>query len=200
LKLLYLLIVKYKEVIKINNIEVLESQLRQVFASVVWTHKIQEKQADRYLRKYKLLEFIKVTLSAITSSGIFAAIFVDNKWLKIITAIISGASLFITTYYKSYDLKSLQKQHKKSAIELLELREDLVSVLCDIKIDKYNEDELTKKRDELLKRKIKIAKCTLDPDEEAVKEASDNLKKRQDNTYSDDEIDSYLPKLARKNK
>ncbi|OSA79384.1 hypothetical protein B2H89_13035 [Clostridium botulinum] len=183
-----------------SNIEVLESQLRQVFASVVWTHKIQEKQADIYLRKYKFLEFIRITLSAITSSGIFAVIFVDNKWLKIITAIISGVSLFITTYYKSYDLKSLQKQHKKSAVELLELREDLVSVLCDIKVDKYNEDKLAEKRDEIIKRKIKIAKCTLDPVEKAVKEASDNLKKRQDNTYSDDEIDSYLPRLARKSK
>lgn len=30
--------------------EYLESQLRQKFASVVWTHKIQEKQADYYKR------------------------------------------------------------------------------------------------------------------------------------------------------
>lgn len=94
----------------------------------------------------------------------------------------------------------MQKQHKKSAVELLELREDLVSVLCDIKVDKYNEDELSEKRDEIIKRKIKIAKCTLDPVEKAVEEASDDLKKRQDNTYSDDEIDSYLPKLPRKSK
>jgi len=76
----------------------------------------------------------------------------------------------------------------------------LVSVLCDIKIDRYNAEELAKKRDELIKRKIEIAKCSLDPDEKAVDEASDNLKKRQDNTYSDDEIDSFLPSLARKNK
>jgi 3-deoxy-D-manno-octulosonic-acid transferase len=147
-----------------------------------------------------MLEFWRITLSAVTSSGICAVIFVDNIRLKIATAIISGISLFISTYYKSYDLKSLQKQHKKSAIELLELRENLVSALCDIKINKYDEEELVKKRDELIKRKIQIAKCTLDPDEKAVDEASNNLKKRQDNTYSDDEIDSYLPNLARKNK
>lgn len=30
------------------KIEVVESQLRQIFISVAWTHKIQEKQADIY--------------------------------------------------------------------------------------------------------------------------------------------------------
>lgn len=83
---------------------------------------------------------------------------------------------------------------------MLELREDLISVLCDIKIGRYNEEELKNKRDLLLKRKIDIAKNTVDPDEKAVDKASENLKKRQDNTYSDEEIDSYLPILARKNK
>ena len=34
----------------------------------------------------------------------------------------------------------------------------------------------------------------------AVKKASKALKVRQDNTYSDEEIDSYLPVALRKNK
>lgn len=106
--------------------------------------------------------------------------------------------MFITTYFKSYDLKSLQKQHKKTAVELLELREDLVSVLCDIKTGRYTEEELKVKRDLMLKRKIDIAKNTIDPDDKAVNKASDNLKNRKDNTYSDNEIDSFLPILARK--
>lgn len=80
----------------------------------------------------------------------------------------------------------------------LELREELISVLCDIKMNKYTEDELLKKRDDLIKKKIKIANNTLDASEEAVNQASKNLKDRQDNTYSDEEIDSFLPLSARK--
>ena len=34
--------------------EYLESQLRQKLASVVWTHKIQEKEADYYKRLYSI--------------------------------------------------------------------------------------------------------------------------------------------------
>jgi hypothetical protein len=178
----------------------LESQLRQIFASVVWSHKIQEKQADIYLSRYNFLEFLRILLAALTSSGIFAVVFIDNFYLKLVTAIVSAISLFITTYFKSYDLKSLQKQHKKSALEWLELRENIMTVLCDISLNKYSEDELIKKRDEFFKKKIEIAKETLDPEEEAVNQASKNLKNRQDNTYTDEEIDSYLPQLARKNK
>lgn len=37
-----------------------------------------------------------------------------------------------------------------------------------------------------------------DAEEKAVKRASDNLKNRGDNTYSDEEIDSFLPIFLRK--
>ncbi|WP_252229823.1 SLATT domain-containing protein [Clostridium sp. ZBS15] len=182
-----------------NNIDIIEGQLRQIFAGTVWTHKIQEKQSDICLDRYKKLENSRIALSAITTSGIFAVVFIDEFALKVVTAIISAISFFINTYFKTYDLKSLHKQHKKSALDLLELREELISVLCDIKLGKYTEDSLRSKRDEILKKQIDIYKKCLDTEEEAVNKASDNLKNRQDNTYSDDEIDSFLPVLARKN-
>lgn len=167
---------------------------------MVWSHKIQEKQADIYLSRYNCLEFLRILLAALTSSGIFAVVFIDNFWLKLVTAIVSAISLFITTYFKSYDLKNLQKQHKKSALEWLELREDIMTVLCDISLNKYDEADLVTKRDGFIKRKIEIAKSSLDCQNKAVKGASDDLKIRGDNTYSDEEIDGFLPILARKNK
>ena len=139
-------------------------------------------------------------MAALTSSGIFAVVFIDNFYLKLVTAIVSAISLFITTYFKSYDLKTLQKQHKKSALEWLELRENMMTVLCDIALNKYDEDELISRREEFIKRKIEIAKLSLDCSNRAVKRASRDLKVRGDNDYSDNEIDSFLPQLARKNK
>lgn len=182
----------------INKLEILEGQIRQVFAGTVWTHKIQEKQADIYLTKYKCLENWRIGLSAVTTSGIITVVFIDKFWLKVVTAIISGVSFFINSYFKMYDLKSLYKQHKTSAINLLELREELISVLCDIKLGKYDEISLGEKRDEVLKKQMSIYKKCLDAEGKAVDRASDNLKRRQDNTYSDEEIDSYLPVIARK--
>ena len=188
----------WEEEIFINNIEVLESQLRNMFAGVVWTHKIQEKQADIYLNRLKILEFFRIGSSAITASGIFAVMFIDKFSLKIATAIISLLSLFINSYYKTYDLKGLQKQHKKSALALLEIREEFITVLCDIKLNKYTEDDLIKKRDDLLKRQMNIYKGALDASTDAYNKTQKALKIQKDNTYSDEEIDSFLPIVARK--
>lgn len=146
------------------------------------------------------METFRIVLSAITTSGICAVVFIDEYWLKVLTAIISMVSLFINSYFKVYDLKALQKQHKKSAIDLLELREEIIAVLCDIKIKKYNEDELAVKRNEILEKQMRIYKECLDASNKAVERASENLKGRKDNTYTDEEIDSFLPILARKNK
>lgn len=171
-----------------------------MFAGIVWTHKIQEKQADIYLEKHNTMETLRITLSAITTSGIFAVVFLDENWLKILTAIISMISLFINSYFKVYDLKALQKKHKSTANDLLELREEMIAFLSDIKLGNYNEERITEKRDEFLKRQMKIYKESLDVSSKAVDRASENLKRRGDNTYSDEEIDSFLPILARKNK
>lgn len=170
-----------------------------MFAGVVWTHKIQEKQADIYLDRFNMLEFFRLSSSAVTMSGIFAVIFIDKFWLKVATAIISVISLFINSYYKTYDLKGLQKQHKKSALDLLELREEFISVLCDIKINKYDEDNLIKKRNELSQKQMCIYKESLDTSADAYERAQKALKQQNDNTYSDEEIDSFLPIIARKN-
>ena len=64
----------------------------------------------------------------------------------------------------------------------------------------YFKDSLIDKRDEILKEMFEIERNCLDASNRAVKEASKNLKVRKDNTYSDEEIDSFLPILARKNK
>ena len=121
-------------------IEITESEIRQIFASVVWTHKIQEKQADIYLQRYNILVNSKITLSALTASGICSAVFLDKQWIKVWTAIASLLSLFINSYFKEYDLKKLQKEHKNSALQLLELRNKIISILCDIKLGRYNKD------------------------------------------------------------
>ncbi|MGU9050426.1 SLATT domain-containing protein [Clostridium perfringens] len=173
--------------------------MRQIFASVVWCHKIQEKQSDIYLFRNNVLDVSRIILSALTSSGIFAILFVDNFILKLITALISAVTLFINTYFKSYNLKLMHKQCKTTAIEFLELREDIVSTLCDIKIDKYTEEELREKRNKFIGRKMEIVKCSPEASNRAVKKAGDALKIKNDNTFTDEEIDSYLPVLARKN-
>ena len=47
---------------------------------------------------------------------------------------------------------------------------------------------------------MKIYINMLDCSDKAVEKASESLKEKGDSTYSEEEIDSFLPILARKNK
>lgn len=94
-----------------------------MLASIVWTHKIQEKQSDIYKWWYNFWETIRIVAGAVTTSGIIAILFLDEYWIKVITAGISIITLFIDSYLKVYDLKVLSNTHKSSALDLLKLRE-----------------------------------------------------------------------------
>ena len=177
---------------------VLESQLRQIFASVVWTHKIQEKQADIYRNRYNCLETLKIVAAAVTSAGVMSIIFTDGFILKLITAIISMVSVGITTYFKTFDLPGLASEHKASALQLIKIREQIISLLCDIKMNSIDEGKVCQVRDTLMEKMNSIYEGCLDASKKAVNKAESDLKKEGAFTYSDEEIDSYLPIYLRK--
>lgn len=181
-----------------KKIEIIESQLRHIYAQIVWSHKIQEKQADIYRKRQNRCEVMRIVTSSLTSSGIIASILVDSELVKIITAIISFITLFINSYLKSYDLATLASEHKNSALELLDLRNRLSSTLTDIKIDDLQLEDIKEIRDGYINEIEGVYKNCRDASNKAVEKARISLTKIQDNTFSDEEINSYLPVYTRK--
>ena len=59
----------------LGQYQVLLDVVRQQYASVVWTHKIQEKQADIYFKRYNCLETVNIIFASATSCGIVSTIF-----------------------------------------------------------------------------------------------------------------------------
>ena len=147
-----------------------------------------------------VLEFCKILSSAITTSGLLTCFFIDEVALKIITTVFSAICLFINTFYKTYNLKESRDSHKLSALEFLQLKNETICVLSDIKLRKIDIDEATKKRDDILLKYHDICKRSLSTCDRAVKKASKALKIQKDNTFSDEEINSYLPVELRKGK
>ena len=49
---------------------ILEDSVRNTFGGVIWSHKIQEKQADIYSSQYKYMETAKIVAASLTSVGI----------------------------------------------------------------------------------------------------------------------------------
>ena len=107
----------------------LESQTRMLFHGAVWSHKIQEVEADRLSCQYRILEFITICTSAVTTSGVVGALFINNRIVQILTAICSVLSLFSSIYCKNVDFKQRAKEHKITALRFLDVREKFVVLL-----------------------------------------------------------------------
>lgn len=179
--------------IVIDNYEVLEDVVRNSYSGVVWSHKIQEKQSDIYAEKFKKMETINIGSASLTSVGIIAMVFTDPLWLKLVSALVSFASVYITAYFKSFDLQKLITSHKSTANKLVVVRDRYKVLLTEIKLQSDSVANLLSKYDDLVKETDAIYLEAPSTTDEAVDRASEALKIKKDNTLSDEEIDSFLP-------
>ena len=71
------------------QIEILQSQIRETFGRVVYSHKTQEKCADIVLKLHKKLKLLLIIISALVTTSFFVKIFGDNQWSLIVGVILS---------------------------------------------------------------------------------------------------------------
>ncbi|WP_271628829.1 SLATT domain-containing protein [Caldicellulosiruptor sp. DIB 104C] len=177
-----------------ESINILETQIRQCFGSIVWTHKTHEKQADLYLKNFNKFKITQIILSAVTTSGLIISILGDNKIGTIISTVLSAILLCINLIFLNYDLSKMAQKHIDTANKLWEVREEYISLLTDIKAGFLDEDTIRIKRDELNRKVAEIYNNAPRTTSKAYKLASEALKKNEEFTFSDDEIDRFLPK------
>lgn len=180
-----------------NEYQILLDEVRQSYASVVWTHKIQEKQADIYRENYKKLEISNILVASGTSCGIVSTIFCDNVIAKIISAGLSFISLVITAYFKSFDIKGMEHQNKEYANKLLIIRNRLLHIIGDIHMQKRNVDEINVDYIKVIDALNELYMEAPSTTQEAVNAASEALKVNNEYTYTDEEIDNFLPPTLR---
>lgn len=185
----------------IDDYKTLEDTVRDSYASIVWSHKIQEKQADIYAKKFKKMETVNIVAASLTSVGIVALIFTDPLWLKLVSALISFATVYITAYFKSFDLQKFITSHKAAANKLIAVRDQYKVLLTEIKLKADSVENLLARYKELVEKTDAIYLEAPTTTDEAVDKASEALKVKKDNTFTEQEIDSFLPlSLRRGNK
>ena len=67
-----------------SQYQTLESQVREIYGRVIYTHKTQEKCADIALARLQTIKLTQIILSALTTTGIFFLRFFSNlqNWLN----------------------------------------------------------------------------------------------------------------------
>ena len=183
-----------------RDYQVLLDLVRQNFASVVWTHKVQEKQADIYVEYYAKLQTMNIIAASITSCGIVSTIFAGDAFqlvLKIVTATLSFFTLCITAYFKSFDLQTLGKQNKEAANQFLVIRNELLQIIGDIHIQKESLQDIEGRYSEIIGRLNELYVSVPSTTDKAIKRATQALSIKQEYTYSEEEIDRFLPASLR---
>jgi len=172
----------------------IEGQLRECYGRVVYSHKTHEKCADILLARLGTIKMWQIVLSALTTAGFIGAIFGAGAVGAILGVLVSTALLTLNAYTKSYDLGELAQKHKQAANDLWLIREQYLSLLVDLSMGERPIEALQGQRDALVEQLHNVYSGAPSTTYEAYRKAQIALQRLEDMTFTDDEIDAFLPK------
>lgn len=179
---------------------ILEGQLRECYGRVVYSHKTHEKCADILLTRLGRLKLLQIILSAVTTAGLIGAFLGAGKAAVGVGLMLSAALLVLNAYAKNYDLGELAQKHKQAAIDLWLVREKYLSLLTDLAMKERPIEALQAGRDALLDELHNVYAGAPSTTFTAYKKAQEALQRSEDLTFSDSEIDAFLPEILRHRK
>lgn len=178
----------------IENINVIEGQLRECYGRVVYSHKTHEKCADILLERQGCIKLLQIILSAFVTGGIMSTFFGTKEVATAISAGLSAILLALNAYTKDYDLGEIAQKHRQAGSDLWLIREKYLSLLTDIRVGDVVLELIQTRRDALLNELHVVYDGAPSTNFKAYRKAQESLKNLEDMTFSDEEIDAFLPR------
>jgi len=160
----------------------------------VYSHKTHEKCADILLTRLSRIKLSQIILSALSTGGFIAAVFGAGEIGALVGILVSTTLLVLNAYTKDYDLGELSQKHRQAGADLWIIREKYLSLITDLRMGEKPIESLQKERDELLEKLHAVYSGAPSTTYKAYKKAQEALKQLEDMTFSDAEIDAFLPK------
>lgn len=177
---------------------ILEGQLRECFGRVVYSHKTHEKCADILVERLSRIKLSQIILSAITTGGFIAAVIGPGRAAALVGVVVSALLLVLNAYTKNYDLGEIAQKHRRAAADLWMIRERYLSLLTDLRMCEKPLETLQTERDQLLVDLHAVYTGAPSTNYKAYRMAQIALQQLEDMTFSDEEIDAFLPKELKK--
>ena len=172
---------------------ILEGQLRECYGRVVYSHKTHEKCSDILLDRLSSIKLWQIILSALTTGGFISTFLGAGEIGAGIGLVLSTILLVLNAYTKNYDLGELAQKHKQAANDIWLIRERYLSLLTDLAMKEKPIEKIKERRDELLESLHAVYVGSPGTTFEAYRKAQSALQTKEDMTFSDDEIDAFLP-------
>ena len=178
--------------------EVLEAQLRECFGRVVYSHKTHEKCADILQSRLARIKLWQLILSAVTAGGIIAVVFGAGTAAAWVGVVVSTTLLALNAYTKDYDLGELSQKHRQAGTDLWIIREKYLSLITELRMGIKPVETLILERDKLLEELHGVYSGAPSTTYKAYRKAQEALQRLEDMTFSDAEIDAFLPTELKK--
>ena len=174
--------------------QILEGQLRECFGRVVYSHKTHEKCADILLKREGRIKLWQIVLSVLTTGGLVSVLLGTGTIGTIITSLVSAGLLGLNLYTRNHNLAELVQKHKQAANGIWLIREKYQSLITDLIIGGKPLEVLQQERDVLMENLHSVYSGAPSTTSRAYREAQKALKHNEEMTFSDSEIDAFLPK------
>lgn len=181
-----------------ESIQITEGQLRECFGRVVYSHKTHEKCADRALEKHHRIKLGQIILSALTTTSVLSKVLGSDDWVLVLAAVLSVALLILNSYTKDYDLGEFAQKHRETGSKLWSIRESMLSLLVDFKSGQITISEARERRDVLQEELATVYSAAPSTTTKGYKAAQKALKVNEELTFTDSEIDAFLPAELRR--
>lgn len=182
-----------------NNREAIYDQIREIHGKLVYSFTTHLKDSKIVSKRSNFLKLLNIILSAVSTGGIIAVLIDWNATLcGILTSILTTTILVISTYLKYANLDEVIISHRNTANNLWLIREKVVSLLTDFSF--LTNEEIRSKRDIYILEISRIYSSELNTSEKAYRMAQSALKNKEEQYFSDRELDDILPKQLRKKK
>lgn len=169
---------------------------RELYGRVVYSHKVHEKEREIWSSRLCLMNRVNVALTGVVT--IFAVISVSLKplWALILTAISAATAVCFAVWQASSDPASKEAKHRVTAKELLWIREQFLLFIGSCQAGTPPPDPQLHL--DMLTRELTAVYKFAPDTSPAAYAAAEKLLKTGHFTFSDEEIDSFLPSELRK--
>jgi len=182
----------------LDNVEYrnkLRIQIREAYGRVVYTYTTHLKFMNNLKNKLMKLKQTQIFLSAVSSGGFLATVFLDKIVLSWVSGIVSIILLVINLYFKDFNLSDEIKQHQVASDRLWLIREKYISLLTDM--NELSVEEIKIIRDELQDAVSEVYSSSPKTDSKSYKQAQNALKNEDEQFFKSEEIDKMLPEHLR---
>lgn len=178
--------------------EGLKVQIKEAYGRVVYTYTACWKMVDALTVKNRCIKYAQIALSAISTGGFIGAIITNETVLTAIGGLFSTLLLALNLYFKDFNLNADIARYSAAANALWPIREAYISLLTDF--PNMTTAEICSRRNELQMMTADVYKTAPKTDLKSYKRAQNALKNKEEQFFSENELDMMLPPHLRSQK